>query len=178
MEDRVGRGRTYGWATDNGPGMGWYISALDELHERVYDQIADLTESELMFAAPESRITIGWLTAHLISGEVRWIQRHSGRTPPDWLDSSSLARIRPYGEEQPSYGTADELIAAGRRVWNEWSRPILASGIAPTDATEGGALTAVGEVLMHLVWHWSFHSGHIGLVRLQAGGEYEWTFAD
>ncbi len=30
-------------------------------------------------------------------------------------------------------------------------------------------------VLMHLCWHWVYHSGHIGLLSFEAGYDYEWT---
>ena len=44
---------------------------------------------------------------------------------------------------------------------------------------DGGSrpLTARG-VLMHLVWHWTYHSGQVGLLRRQWGElRYQWTFA-
>jgi uncharacterized damage-inducible protein DinB len=31
-------------------------------------------------------------------------------------------------------------------------------------------------VLMHLVWHWTYHSGQIGLLRALWGSGYNWTF--
>jgi hypothetical protein len=31
------------------------------------------------------------------------------------------------------------------------------------------------DVLGHLIWHWSYHSGHIGAVTLELGYEYHWT---
>jgi uncharacterized damage-inducible protein DinB len=35
----------------------------------------------------------------------------------------------------------------------------------------------VRGVLMHLVWHWTYHSGQVGLLRrLWGQGRYKWTF--
>ena len=33
------------------------------------------------------------------------------------------------------------------------------------------------QLIMHEIWHWIFHSGHIGLTRLLWGSEYDWTMA-
>ena len=178
MVTKEGRGRVYGWAREEQPGVSWYLAALDELHERVYDQIVDLDEAALGFRAPGSEITIGWLVVHLISGEADWVARLSGSPLPGWLASAPPIRaIRPYGERQPDFGSAGMLIELGRQTLDTWTRPVL-RGRATWDATVSGALPAVGDVLAHLVWHWSFHSGHIGLVRLQSGSEYEWRFAE
>ena len=32
--------------------------------------------------------------------------------------------------------------------------------------------------LQHLAWHWTYHSGQIGLLRKFLGHEYQWQFAD
>ncbi len=176
MEDKRGRSRSYEWANTDGPGIRWYVSALEELHERVFDQIEDLSEEELSFVAPESQISMGWLVTHLISSDVNWIERLSGQSRPAWLSKGPLSQLRRYGEVQPSFGSPDSLIDEGRRAWTEWGKQILLGGVSPSDETGAGPLPTAGAVLSHLIWHWSFHSGHIGLVRLQAGGEYEWTF--
>ena len=35
----------------------------------------------------------------------------------------------------------------------------------------------VRGVLMHLVWHWTYHSGQVGLLRrLWGHARYKWTF--
>ncbi|MDA3948167.1 MAG: hypothetical protein PF508_02985 [Spirochaeta sp.] len=31
------------------------------------------------------------------------------------------------------------------------------------------------EALTHMQWHWTHHSGHTGLLRLQRGDDYVWT---
>ncbi|MFP4377783.1 MAG: hypothetical protein ACLFP4_12135 [Spirochaetales bacterium] len=72
-----------------------------------------------------------------------------------------------------------ELISLGRRLSVEHTLPAL-RGVRDTDppVVAETPLGTADQVLRHLIWHWSFHSGHIGLVRLQLGGEYEWVFAD
>jgi uncharacterized damage-inducible protein DinB len=34
----------------------------------------------------------------------------------------------------------------------------------------------VRGVLMHLIWHWTYHSGQVGLLRRQWGARYQWMF--
>jgi uncharacterized damage-inducible protein DinB len=177
METKQGRGRVYGWGEGEQPGTGWYLDALGELHERVYDQIRDLPDDALAFVAPKSQMTIGWLVVHLISGEAEWVARLTGSALPGSLASAPPIRaIRPYGETQPGFGSAKDLIELGTHAFETWTRP-EAGRLDSREAASAGPLATVGDVLSHLVWHWSFHSGHIGLVRLQWGSEYEWRFA-
>jgi uncharacterized damage-inducible protein DinB len=35
----------------------------------------------------------------------------------------------------------------------------------------------VRGVLWHLIWHWTYHSGQVGLLRRLWGSRYKWTFA-
>jgi uncharacterized damage-inducible protein DinB len=37
------------------------------------------------------------------------------------------------------------------------------------------AMTVRG-VLWHLIWHWTYHSGQVGLLRRLWGSRYKWTF--
>ena len=153
-----------------------YASSLDELRERVYDQIVDLPPEAINFVSPGTPLSIGWLAAHLAGGEADWMGRITRSEVPDAVrHHPEYARLTPYGEPLPAFGSAASLIELGRLVGREATLPMLRS--TDIDAsTHSERLTSVRRVLLHLMWHWSFHSGHIGLIRLQWGSEYEWTF--
>jgi hypothetical protein len=71
-------------------------------------------------------------------------------------------------------GEPPELIAVCRRVRDDVTLPYL-KGVQDIDEARMGDGTTVRGVLMHLTWHWIYHSGHIGLVRLEWGSDYTWT---
>lgn len=164
-------------AEANQPGsMRWYVGALHEMRERVFDQASDLTAAELAFVAPSSQISIGWLLMHMTAGEARWVGRLTGSELPGWLESAPAWKtIRPYGEVQPAFGEAADIIAFSRRIFDEWTAPSLLP-LEPDHPGPHPTLNTAAAVTVHLVWHWNYHSGQLGLIRLQAGSEYDWTF--
>ena len=158
-----------------------YAVALAELRERAWDQIVDLPPEAINFVAPGTTLSIGWVAAHLAHGEADWITRVTGTPPPAAVrDHPDYARFTPYGSVPTEFGPADSLVELGRLVEREITLPALAGAVGAGGLDRpvpDQPLETLGEVLAHLLWHWSFHSGHLGLVRLQWGGEYDWTFA-
>jgi len=73
-------------------------------------------------------------------------------------------------------GTAAELIGCCRRVQEGYSVPAL-SRVADIDAPlqAGGRTVNVRGVVTQLEWHWTYHSGQSGLLRLLWGSDYVWT---
>jgi uncharacterized damage-inducible protein DinB len=73
--------------------------------------------------------------------------------------------------------TAAELVTLCQRVRDEITFPALAvlEDIDAVMPNQNRPMTPRG-VLMHLVWHWTYHSGQIGLLRESWGSGYNWTF--
>ena len=122
--------------------------------------------------------SIGWLVTHMIGGEVHRMTLLGGGDAPEFIAANENFRaMTPYGKQPGTFGSAESLIALGRETFEELTLPTLQNISDPSADTGGDRLKTVGELLRHLVWHWIYHSGHVGLVRLQWGSEYDWTFA-
>ena len=70
-------------------------------------------------------------------------------------------------------------MALCRRVREEITKARLGSvaDICAEVPHEKMPLTVRG-VLMHQVWHWTYHTGQAGLLRRLAGARYRWRFAE
>ena len=181
-ETKAGRGRKYDFSPVSGipnRDIAYAVAILDELSERVFDQISDLPEEALEFVPEGSYLPIGKLVLHMAAAEAGWVSRISGKAMPLDLDNE----LKGFGREglvNPFTATknASKLIELCKRVREEVTKPRL-SGFSDIDApfeNERGPST-VRQGLMHLTWHWIYHSGHIGLTRLLWGSDYDWTFA-
>jgi len=150
---------------------------LQELAERVYDQISDLPLEAMDYVPAASRISISRLVVHLGWAEANWVQRLTGSQPPQELAQKlALGHLEHFSAAPVSAGGAAELIALCRRVQREYSEPVL-RGIADIDLEleREHQLVKVRGVMSQLAWHWSYHSGQIGLIRLLWGSDYQWT---
>jgi uncharacterized damage-inducible protein DinB len=158
--------------------IGEYVAVLEELGERVFDQISDLPEEALAFVPEGSYLSIGKLVLHLVSGEARGVSRITGQEiPPDLAAELSGGGRDQLGRPLEKSRTAAELIALGRRVREEMTQPHL-SRVTDLDApiqVDRGPNT-VKQMLMQLIWHSIYHSGHIGLTRLLWGSDYNWRY--
>jgi uncharacterized damage-inducible protein DinB len=182
IERRTGRPRRYPRTPLEGfvsPRIAELATDLAELHERAYDQVVDLAPSELNAPAPGTSLTIGWLLMHMVAADAGWIARLTGEELPAWLHAdANYAALTPYETSPATFTSAADIIELARRSFSDHTLPVLRRVSGPDAPAATGALPTAGQVLRHLVWHWSFHSGHIGLIRLQLGGEYDWGFAD
>ena len=84
----------------------------------------------------------------------------------------------PTGDLDPYSNSAAELIALCDRVRQEVTLPGLSS-IQDLEAplSDDPRQMTVQSVLWHLIWHWTYHSGQVGLLRRLWGSRYKWTFA-
>lgn len=162
------------------PELALAAAALDELRARVVDQIADLPPAALAYVPERTTLSIGALVAHLVWAEIDWIQRITGCVAPTDLSIEVLdaGRAIASGENVTADFIGDDLVALCRRVRDELTVPALAQLTDPEARLgDGGPALTVREVLMHLVWHWTYHSGQIGLLRELWGAGYGWCFA-
>ena len=154
---------------------------LHELRERVVDQVIDLPVKALSFRPPGTSLSIGVLAVHLVWAEAGWIGAITGCDVPSAFHGNinDIGQALPGGYEPPECSmNADEIGALVNRIGPEFTEPALAAFTKSIDAvivTRNRTMTTRG-VLMHLIWHWTYHSAHIGLIREQWGSDYTWTF--
>jgi uncharacterized damage-inducible protein DinB len=177
---RTGRPRRYGLPPLTGfanPELAGMAAWLRELAERVYDQIVDLPPEALDFSPADTKLSIGRLASHLAWAEAGWVSRITGEPIPRELQGGlDIGALTSFGEPPVPAGTAAELIGFCRRVQETFSHPALSRVAdigAPLEA--GGRTVNVRGVVTQLQWHWTYHSGQIGLLRLLWGSDYTWT---
>jgi hypothetical protein len=147
---------------------------------RVYDQIADLPAEALEFTTRDTPLSITMLVLHMAWAEAWWVRRLTGVPLPASLsreiEKGSLDKI---GEPPPSGYGADALIEICRRVQEEYAQPGMAK-IRDIDEAlrKDGYTFSVRGVAGQLAWHWIYHSGQIGLLRLLWGSDYHWKSDD
>ncbi|MBT4820131.1 MAG: hypothetical protein HON70_30770, partial [Lentisphaerae bacterium] len=68
------------------------------------------------------------------------------------------------------------LIQLCRRVRGDFTERLL-RGVTDSEAPiqDGPRTLTASGVLMHLIWHWTYHSGQTGLLRMQADCDYDWA---
>ena len=161
------------------PEIGYFATLLDEASERLYDVLHSADERQLHFVPEGTYLSMAKLSKHMIWGEAAWVQRLGDEDVPvyadDLLGDMSPGRLDSIEEMDE---TAAELIDAGRRLRADFSIPIL-RGLSDLDMkidAERGPNT-VRQILTHLLWHWTYHSGQVGFILLQAGYDYTWEFA-
>ena len=176
---KKGRGRFYrirpmeGFADRT---LGMSASWMDELRERVFDQVVDLPLEALDYEAPGTGITPGKLMLHLGWAEVLMIGRITGTGAPADLDEALAPGALSSISDTPFPSLpAGELIALCRRVRDEVTLPGLKNRKNPDEACLEDGSTPRG-ILDQLLWHWVYHSGQIGLMRFEWGSDYQWTF--
>lgn len=161
------------------PDAAQLMAVVVEMSERTFDLIADLPPATLDFLPPGGNNTIAMLVLHMIAAESFWIRRVSGQTFP-----ADLQALVHGGMQDPDSGemprvqkTAAELRAALDAVRARWSLPFLRAQTELDRGMKSGEQTiTVRGALQHLLWHWTYHGGQVGLLRRLAGPRYQWTF--
>ncbi len=123
------------------------LDFLQELRERAHDLIADLDETVLN--TEHDGHTIQHLFSHMMSAEVKWF--------------SQLLR------------QTTTILPTTVETLDQYTRMALAS-FDLGDKCEIGPFKTIGDIVRHLQWHWTYHSGQIGLIRRALGQTYKWNF--
>ena len=183
VKDKRGRGRQYRLKIDEGcenRDAAFILAAFDELSERVIDQVEDLEPDEMDRRPEGVYFSVGKLMVHLIKGEAGRLSKLGGmELPEDMKSALACGDIMDRKELPENLRRAGVLVNLCRRVREEITRPALRK-IREIDKPvfSSGPLETGREVLMHLIWHWTYHSGHIGMVRLLLGSDYKWSYAE
>ncbi len=178
MTQRKGRPRRYDIAATSDyvdPEAGFAAVWLAELRERVVDQIRELPPQALNYVSGPTKLSVARLVRHMAWGEVEWMKK-IGAPPPARdlaliLETDALNGFR--SDPEPAL-SAEQLITAVRRAAAEVVEPALRTA-EDLDAVVIDDGTTLRGVLMHLQWHWIYHSGQIGLLQFEWGSDYEWT---
>jgi uncharacterized damage-inducible protein DinB len=178
---RPGRPRRYDIQPPPGfpsPAAGYAFAALNELSDRLFDLISDLPQGALDYVPEGTTNSIAMLAIHMIWAEAGWVSRVTQTALPTDLTQSLQPGRQDASGELPAWSApAAHLIELCDRVRREVTEPALAAldDVDVEIPDEHRPMTARG-VLMHLVWHWTYHSGQVGLLRRLWGAGYRWTF--
>jgi uncharacterized damage-inducible protein DinB len=116
----------------------------------------------------------------MVWAEMGWIRRATGADAPTDMRErlDPVGRALPAGEQVAPELSAGDLVAYCRRVRDEQTLRALAGVLdIDTPVPDPDRPTTVRGILMHLIWHWTYHSGQVGLLRdLCGASEYRWTF--
>lgn len=163
---------------------------MGEMVERAADQVSDLPADTLLFRPENVWFSIARLALHMSRSEYRQVRHllsvtsRRGEHDGPQLDRQ-LIEVLEYGDIRSEISVPRRLgdgpLLAGimRSVHRDFTVPVCA------DVTDAGARLAnecifstPRNLLSHMNWHWSYHSGQIGLLRLLCGDNYVWTMAE
>jgi len=166
---KPGRPRRFGFGTD-------LVGFLEEVGERTEDQISHLPPEALNYTAPNSVLSVGRLVLHLVATDAKLFPLLVPQSPwvpyADQLEPGVLAETTaPPGDLSRAPEVLRDHLSFRALYWLNACR---APGFADGPVVHPACATA-GELLSHLVWHWTYHSGQIGLLTLEAGYDYLWT---
>jgi len=180
MEVKQGRPREFSWEMDldnQNPELHYVIGFLQELCRRVEDQIVSLPDNVMNFMGPNSSLSIGRLVLHLIDADLNILRMVIGESfprfeNPDRLEQGKLSR---FNELPGDLSYAKELLP-DYIDWRKKNTLALLHSVNPLDKKIDHPYCKTGrQILAHLTWHWSYHSGQIGLIAMEAGYDYVWT---
>ena len=177
---KSGRPRRYDISPPDGfahPTVGAFAASLEELGLRFLDLICDLPKKAMVFLPEGGANSISMLGVNMIWAEAAWVSRIAGAEVSTEVDELvGRGRQGPDGTVPESTFSPKELEERWHAVHRGMTRPLL-SGVTDPDSPVAGAAMTNLQALMHLSWHWSYHSGQVGILRRLWGAGYRWTFA-
>jgi uncharacterized damage-inducible protein DinB len=176
---RPGRPRRYALKPARGfarRDAGWAYAALEELSARLFDLIADLPAAALSFRPPHSGNSIGMLVLHMAAAEANWIARVTGRPVPKALAAQLAPGLQDAsGNLRLTQPHPKQLRSICRRVRSLTHRRLAVLRTLDRQVPAGRMRLTVRGVLAHLLWHWTYHTGQVGLLRRLRGPRDKWT---
>jgi uncharacterized damage-inducible protein DinB len=162
--------------------VGYAAAILDEARERCIDQIVDMTDAAMWTRPAGCPFSAGDLVVHMNWAEYVWLPKIGQHR----LDEASIRTIE-RGSLRNLYDPdswsvpVQELVGLCRETREHLMIPCLAhaSGMdqhVPSTLPDGKGPTTVGQILMHVITSWIYHSGQVGLLTMQNGLDYQWAF--
>jgi hypothetical protein len=180
MTEKTGRPRQFNFrdAKFGDPGNQWMFGMLLELGERVLDQVEHIPAAVLNAAPAGSYLAPARVVLHLIGTDLRMLPLLVGPfEAPDYHAEVQKST----SEDFPTMATSGlDSVDILRRHLAWRSRLLQERGTVPgllDQNADHPACATKRDLLGHQIWHWAFHSGHIGGVTLEQGYEYIWTSA-
>ena len=152
------------------------LGMLLELGDRLFDQIEHLPVEVLNSAPVGSYLTPARIVLHAIEAEIRRLRL----ILPEFADPSYLSLVGQTTLEDLATLETESIDSVGiLKSHLVFRRELLTNCCSDPDfidePIDHPSFPDKRAVLGHLIWHWSFHSGHIGAVTLEMGHEYNWT---
>lgn len=179
--------RTSGWDCPSRE-IDEQLALTGELVERVVDQIDDLPPEGLSFRPAGAYFSIAKLVLHLAESERRQLLRIArALSAVTVIESNEALHTRVSEALTHSHMFSDEAVPDEfldgaflgelmRSVFRTVTVPVCRAISEPdTSLGEQSSFATPREALTHMQWHWTYHSGQIGLLRLQWGDDYVWT---
>lgn len=154
------------------------FAALNELTLRLLDLIADLPPAALRFSPLRDGNTIGMLVLHMAVSEAHWIARVTGQPIPAALAERLAPGLQTArGELKRVNPNRRALLRICCRVRRLTRRRLAALTALDREVSAGRMRITARGVLAHLLWHWTYHTGQVGLLRRLCASRYKWTFS-
>jgi len=180
MRLKTGRERRFDFQNQistGSPEAKWMLGMLLELGDRLFDQVEHLPHEVLNAAPPGSYLTASRIILHVIQSEIRRLRLVTELEEQSYFPLVADAASENFETLQTEAIDSVEILkrhlAFRRRVFTSCCSDV---GFLDEPVNDP-SLPDRRAVLGHLIWHWSFHSGHIGAVTLEMGYEYNWTSA-
>jgi hypothetical protein len=180
MHEKTGRERQLVFH-DTGfgdPGEQWMFGMVLEIGERVLDQVEHLPAAVMNASPAGSYLSPARIVVHLVGNELRELPLVAGPfDPPDYTaDVQEVTAAELLTMKTDHLDTAAILrkhVAFRRKlILERCHKPGLLD-----EPIDHPLMTTKRDAVGKWIWHWSFHSGHIGAVTLELGYEYVWTTA-
>lgn len=164
---KIGRGRNYVFRLDGSLGAHAHqFAMIEEQSLRVQDLIADLPEDVCNRVPDWGENSIYYLGMHMVGAEDHWLAVTTGN------EAQRFGSIKP--GQTFTLQEFNEYLQSVRPRSIELVRACLADASVFKPCKQFNALTSVID---HLMWHWIYHSGQIGLLRRFFQKRYKWQFA-
>jgi len=182
---RPGRPRSYEFTPVDGfanRDAAYLVSGLDELQERLYDVIRDLPPEALAFVPAGGTNSIAMLCTHMAWAEATWVCSVMRRDVPEEIRQLLKGGSQDSTGELPARDDATDavrLVDAAKKVRDAITKTLLPPVVDIDAEVVAGARTlSVRGVLLNQLWHWTYHTGQVGMLRRLSGARYNWTYGD
>ncbi len=178
MIEKDGRERVYDFSLllpNLGPEETWMIGMLLEVGERMYDQVEHLPSSILNTTPDRTYLSPARVVLHAVGTDFRFLNiMIAGLASPDY--SKYLEKTKSEDLTEMETNTIDAIECLRNHLAFR-RKSIIENCIVPDFLNRKVIhpnFSTQRALVGHLIWHWTFHSGHIGAVTLELGYEYNW----